>query len=411
MSRRSGLPEGVQERHQEKCASRDGGRCNCQRSYRASVYDPRTKRNRYSGWKRDRGAVEKWLAQSKRELGAELQGGATPAGDTPVLREEWAAWIAAARTGAISNRKGRRYKPEAVAGYDRHFRNHVEPVFGGRRVGTITRRELQDWVDKRAAEGVPHSTINNALDPLRVLFRRALRRSVVATNPTVDLELPAKAEEEMRFATREEAASLIEALPSGERALWATAFYSGLRRGELRALRWKHVDLDAAMIVVLRAWTDDDETGPKTRAGRRRVPIVPPLAELLREHQRLTGRSGEDLVFGRTATAPFEPTTVRHRALRAWKAQNPPLEPITLHQCRHTAASFLIASKANAKALSSIMGHASIEITFNRYGHLMPGSEEEVGQQLATYLARGNEIGTADTPASGSERPTAVVGP
>lgn len=112
---------------------------------------------------------------------------------------------------------------------------------------------------------------------------------------------------------------------------------------------------------------------------------MPPLAKLLKAHKATTGRSGSDLVFGRTATAPFVPSTVRAKALKAWK--DLPLEPIGLHQARHTAASLMIAAGANAKALSVVMGHASIEITFNRYGHLMPGSEDEVGKRLAAYLA------------------------
>jgi site-specific recombinase XerD len=78
---------------------------------------------------------------------------------------------------------------------------------------------------------------------------------------------------------------------------------------------------------------------------------------------------------------------VRHRALHAWHAAG--LEPITLHQCRHTAASFLIEAGANAKALSTVMCHASIENYVHRYGHLMLGGEEEVGKRLADYLLVG----------------------
>jgi integrase len=62
------------------------------------------------------------------------------------------------------------------------------------------------------------------------------------------------------------------------------------------------------------------------------------------------------------------------------------LEPFTVHQCRHTCASFMIAAGANAKALSVILGHASIAITFDRYGHLMKGGEDEVGRLLDRYI-------------------------
>jgi integrase len=264
--------------------------------------------------------------------------------------------------------------------YATAWKLHIEPAFAQKRIGAITRRELQAWTDDQS---MPRSTLNNALDPLRVLFRYALRRSIIVTNPTADLELPAKAEEAMRFATPAEAETFIEALRPKSRALWATAIYGGLRRGELQALRWSYVDLDKRAITVLKAWAEDDEA-TKTKAGKRRVPVVPPLVELLKAHKAITGRSGSDLVFGRSASDPFVPSTVRLQALADWK--DIPLEPITLHQCRHTAASFMIASGANPKALSVVMGHASIEITFNRYGHLMPGSEDAVGELLAAYL-------------------------
>jgi integrase len=242
-------------------------------------------------------------------------------------------------------------------------------------------------VDRLAAAGASRSTINNTLDPLRVLFRRAVRRGHVAANPTLELELPGGEPRTERIATREEAAALIDALPAASRALWATALYGGLRRGELRALRCGDVNLAAGTIRVSRAWDDDPAVGeiePKTKGGRRTVPIVPALAALLGAHRDRTGRAGSDLVFGATATHPFEPSTVRRRALAAWQAAG--LKPLTLHGARHTAASFMIAAGANAKALSTVMGHAGIEITFNRYGHLMPGSEAEVGDRLHAYL-------------------------
>ncbi len=79
------------------------------------------------------------------------------------------------------------------------------------------------------------------------------------------------------------------------------------------------------------------------------------------------------LVFGATPTTPFYRSTVRARALAAWKRAG--LNPIGLHECRHTFASFMIHAGVNAKAISTWMGHASVTITFDRYGHMMPGGE------------------------------------
>jgi integrase len=189
----------------------------------------------------------------------------------------------------------------------------------------------------------------------------------------------------MRIVSREQAAALVAALPEEQRAWWATALYAGLRSGELRALRWSRVDLDARLIHVLRSWDDGgEEVEPKTPGSKRRVPVVPRLATLLERHRELTGRSGDDLVFGRTAGAPPERSTIRRRARAAWADAK--LEPITVHQARHTCASFLIAAGANAKALSVILGHASIAITFDRYGHMMEGGEAVVAALLDSYI-------------------------
>jgi integrase len=77
-------------------------------------------------------------------------------------------------------------------------------------------------------------------------------------------------------------------------------------------------------------------------------------------------------VFGRSAGLPFSPKTLAQRASRAWEAAA--LRPIGLHECRHTFASLMIAAGVNAKALQTFMGHASITITLDRYGHLFPGA-------------------------------------
>jgi integrase len=367
------MPEAVQERHGKNCASRSGKRCNCQRSYRTSAYDPRTKKNIYSGWSKDRGTVVKWRTQAKREIEAHANAGIVPGEQAAQL---WVAWVAGAESGAISTRNGRRYKTSTLDSYKSAWTTHLKPEFGSDRLTAITRVRLQRWANERAAEAMPRSTLNNSLDPLRVLFRRAIKNGEATINPTTDLDLPAKAEEEMRIVSREQAAKLIAA--SSEPALWATAFYAGLRRSELRALRWDDIDFDAGVITVSRAWTQAEDR-PKTDAGTRRIA----LAAKLREH--LQPGPSADLVFGRTASLPFVASTVRAKALKDWKAAG--LEPITLHQARHNFASFLIAGGANAKALSVVMGHASIDITFNRYGHLMPGAEQEVGRSLDAYLS------------------------
>jgi integrase len=153
-------------------------------------------------------------------------------------------------------------------------------------------------------------------------------------------------------------------------------------------------------MTVARSW--DVKAGPiepKSQAGKRTVPIASVLREYLIACQLRSGRR-EGLVFGSSGTRPFTPSAVRRRALTSWKNENrkrreselSALEPIALHECRHTFASLMIAAGVNAKALSVYMGHASVMITLDRYGHLFPGNEEEAAGLLDSYLLR--ETGT-----------------
>jgi integrase len=161
--------------------------------------------------------------------------------------------------------------------------------------------------------------------------------------------------------------------------------YAGLRRGELKALRDDDVDLGAGVIRVERGWDEKEgEIDLKTAAGRRRVPIALALRDILTEHRIRSGRSGAELIFGRTKSVAFNGKALQDRADTAWRKAG--LGRITPHECRHTFASLMIAAGVNAKALSTFMGHANISITMDRYGHLMPGSEEEAAVLLDSYL-------------------------
>ena len=216
----------------------------------------------------------------------------------------------------------------------------------------------------------------------------------MTVNPTLGLELPASRGRRERVASPAEAAKLLAALPDRDRALWATAMFAGLRLGELQALTWRDVALDAGLLKVRNSW--DRKAGlvlPKTRAGRRTVPIAQALRRELRAHVFRSGRP-TGLVFGRTRKLPFSHSGVQDRADRAWKDAG--LTRLTYHDCRHTFASLLIAAgltaqrnpMAIAKELSQFVGHASVTQTLDRYGRLFPGSEGEAASALDAYLER-----------------------
>jgi integrase len=194
---------------------------------------------------------------------------------------------------------------------------------------------------------------------------------------------------------------LIELLPPEDRALWASAFYAGLRRGELQALRCEDIDLTRNLIRVEKGWDQEEgEIEPKSKMGKRTIPLLAVLRDFLDEQLARTGRTGTDRIFGRAADQVFYPSTIDGRARRAWKAHNfaereaaqlekrsPALVTLlTLHECRHTFASLLIDTGANPKAIQVVMGHSKIQTTFDVYGHLLPGSYDDVRTRMDVYL-------------------------
>jgi integrase len=373
---------GIEVRHKKACASRSGARCNCQPTYQASVWSAResTRIRKTFATLADARA---WRSETQTGV----RRGTLRAPAHTSVREAAEELVAGMKSGRVRTRSGDVYKPSAVRSYNAALRDHVVPHLGSTRLGDVQRRDVQRIADDLLAQGRDPSTIRNALMPLRVIFRRAVEDGDVAVNPCTHLRLPAVRGRRERIASPDEAEELLSALAAPDRALWATALYAGLRRGELMALRWEDVDLAAGVIHVERAYDEKErvEVEPKSRAGRRTVPIVGALRDVLVEH-KMRKRGDAGLVFGSSADTPFQPSNVWRRAHTAWRRAG--LKPIGLHEARHTFASVLIAAGVNAKAITTYMGHASIQTTYDLYGKLMPGSESEAAALVDAYLGR-----------------------
>jgi integrase len=375
------MAEGVEVRHARSCAVRTGKRCTCEPGYRVAAYDALSKR-KVSKTFRTLAEARRWRAAAHTQAAK----GVRLAGTPQALGDAAADFVYGITTGAIRTKNGERYKPSVVREYERSLRLHVLPALGGARLYRIQRRDVQAIADDLLAAGADPSTIRNALKPLQAIYRRAVEDGDLAINPCERLRLPAARGRRERIASPAEAAALIAALRAEDRALWGSAFYAGLRRGELRALLWDDIDLADGLIHVERSMNSYGDAGqPKSRTGRRAVPIVAALRDLLVEHKLVTRRE-TGLAFGPSAAQPFTPTAVRKRALTAWRRAG--LTPIGLHECRHNFASLLIAAGVNAKAIASYLGHASIQTTFDLYGHLMPGNEDEAVALVDEYLER-----------------------
>jgi integrase len=380
------MAEGIRKRHSKGCSARDGGRCNCNAGYEAWVFSKRDGKKIRRTFSREAEA-KTWRADA---LGALARGGLR-ARKPITLEQAWKAWHEGARRGAVTNRSGDPYKRSALRSYESGMRLRVLPRFADVRLADLQRPDLQEFADDLLADGLNPSTIQVTLLPVRAIYRRALSRGEVVANPCSGLELPAVRGRRERYATPAEAEALIAALPVGDRPIWATAMYGGLRRGELQALRAEDVDLANGVIRVEFGWEYREGQIPlKSDAGRRKVPISAVLRDFLDARIATCGYSGSDRLFGlATGVRTFDPSKLTKRADRAWRDAG--LERITLHECRHTFASLMIAAGVNAKALQSFMGHANISITLDRYGHLMPGSEAEAAGLLDAYLSAQRE--------------------
>lgn len=160
------------------------------------------------------------------------------------------------RDGSILDRSGKEYKPSTIRSYEQAVRTYLRPRLSRHRLDKLKRKQVQALVDAMRLMGLKPSTVHNKLDPLRVVCRRAARRDQIEQDPTTELDLPFVRGRRERVFTRDRARRLLDVLPPFERALWATALYSGLRVGELRALRWRDVGFDGRKLYVRGAWDD-----------------------------------------------------------------------------------------------------------------------------------------------------------
>ena len=368
------LPVGIEARHARDCA---GELCTCTPSYRAWVFDRRANsriRKSFSG-KGALAAAKGWRVDALSALNRGQN--ITPSKVT--FGAVVADWLDGAKASppTVLNRSGQVFKPSVLRGYESDLRRFVLPVFGNERISKIKRGDLQRLSDRFIGEGYSGSKIRNIVTAIKTVYRWAIEREITTSNPTIGLRLPNGVKHRHRAASREEAVELLNALPDELRVLYAVAAYAGLRRGELRGLRWEDVDLDGRRISVKRSWDDrEGEVTPKSAAGTRKAPIPKALARLLAEHRLRSTRTAEaDFVFGSPNGLPFTATNIRERAILAWKKANDrreeQLDPISLHELRHTAISLWFAAGVRRETCEDWAGHSSGAVT-DIYRHLRP---------------------------------------
>lgn len=355
-----------------------------QKRYRGAVSDKVAGRHLRGPWTGSLAEARSWRVDAQ----AQLQAGTLSAAAGPTVANAAEEFLADMKSDTFRQKGGHVYKPSTIRGYERDLTNHVLPELGSKRITRLQRPELQRWVDGLMTPDRSPSTIRNIVAALRALIGFAELRGWVRVNPCNGLRLPAGEQARERIASPAEAAELIAAMRPKDRATLGFAVYAGLRLGELLALDVAAVDLDGGWIHVHRSWDRGSKQFVPTKSRKpRRVPIIDKLATLLADHFVLLDHPSDGLLFpsANNSDWPTDAGILRRRTHARWKKKMG-LEPLGFHEGRHTYASIAIAAGLNAKTLSTYLGHATITITLDRYGHLMPGSEVEARAMLDRYL-------------------------
>ncbi len=307
---------------------------------------------------------------------------APEAGNIP-LSDAAADWLA-----------GLDIKPKTRAGYESLLRSRVLPVFGDLPVNRITPAMVRNWIADMQAEGLSASRIKQAKQVLSAPLELAVVDGIIARSPTTGVKVPTVRRREQRFLAAEQVADLAaaaEKAQDGAGLVIMTLAWVGMRWGELVALRRSRVHLLRRRIEIAEAAT---ELGsglswgtPKTHEGRL-VTMPAFLADQLAP--RLGQIPDDELVFTAAQGGPLRSSPFRRQI---WKpaVEAAGLEQLRIHDLRGTAASLMISSGANIKAVQRQLGHASAAMTLDLYGHLY----EDDLDTLADALDRRYAAATA----------------
>lgn len=295
-------------------------------------------------------------------------------------------------------------------GYQSLLRVHVLPRFAQSSLGSIQPVDIREWVSDLDSSGLSASRIRQAYFLLGQILRSAVESGYLTKSPCVGVKLPRMQVPEMRFLTAEEVEALASAIHQPYGVLIYTLAYGGLRWGEAAALRRGRCELLRSRLHVVEALSETSEGllfGP-TKTYQRRTVVIPGfLRDLLAEHLGAKVEPHEDtLAFSSPGAEPMRRGNFRRRLWRpALEAAG--LDYIRPHDLRHTCAALLIAENAHPKAVQAHLGHSSISVTMDRYGHLFPSDAEALADRLdATRTRTLTDTRRTVSPAEVVELPT-----
>lgn len=301
---------------------------------------------------------------------------------------QWAnQWISNARNLA----------PGTIETYERDLDRYILPRIGDLRLSHLIADDIDDLLTTNLERGLAPSTVHRHYRTIRRMLQVAVARGKIKTNPCEQVQPPRIPEREMRFLTVPQVEKLADNIGDRYRAWVLVAAYGGLRWGEMLALRPE--DMTGNVLDV--SWQLKLERGqfvrsrPKSRAGRRKVPLPESVAEELRYHTELyagetifVNKDGRPLNHTSFTGNVFKPALVRARLDRQ----------LRIHDLRHSAVAIAIQCGAHPKAIQRRLGHASISVTLDVYGHLMPDMETTLASDMDKLRESSIDLAEQVTP-------------
>ncbi len=345
----------------------------------------------------DQGRRKAFYGRTRQEAGQKLavalkarQDGLPPVSERQTVRQYMGHWLESSRPSL---------RPRTWLRYEQLLRLHVVPEIGKVRLVRLSPQHLQRLYAGRLDAGLSPASVVQLHAVLRRALGQAARWGLVARNVASLVTPPRLERREMATLSPEHARNLLEAA-AGNRleALYVLAINTGMRQGEILALRWKDVDLDGGTLQVRAtlqsAGGEFVFAEPKTAHSRRQVALNRPAAEALRNHrsnqlaERLrlgTVWEDNDLVFANEVGRPIAATNLRNRSF--WPLlERAGLPRSRFHDLRHTAATLLLGRGVHPKIVSEMLGHSQIAITLDLYSHVTPTMQRQAADELEAAL-------------------------
>jgi len=309
--------------------------------------------------------VVQWAADKEREFrtGAPLERA------QKVTVGEWCErWL-----------RTRRVEPTTAKKDASQLGAHVLPQWGDWPLASISRSDVQAWINDMDARGVGANTVTGAYHRLAAMLSDAVLEGLLASSPCREIDLPRVVRPAPRWLTKDEYGRIQLALLGQPRGhVWAAyvglGCYSGLRPGELAGLDVEHVDFDRGLVRVQQVMTRAGlRAYPKSDSSQRSVPFPPEVGELL---WRVIGDTGQGPVFTAAEGGRVNEANVRNRV---WNRalEDAGVAPARPYITRHTAASWLIQAGVPDYEVARLLGHSSTRLVAT-YGHLAPDAHERV---------------------------------